>query len=42
MVVFSLAKLLAQVGQHTGWDLALEMGFKSDEPAEARASGSVH
>ncbi len=41
-IIFSLAKLLSQVGQQTGWDLALEMGFKTDEPAETTVSTSVH
>ena len=39
---FRLAKLLSQVGQHTGWDLDFEMGFKSGETPEPRVSGSVH
>ena len=41
-IIFSIAKLLAQVGQHTGWDLEFEMGFKSDESPETVIPTSVH
>ncbi len=41
-IIFSIAKLLAQVGRQTGWDLEFEMGFKSDEAAETQVSGVVH
>lgn len=41
-IIFSVAKLLARVGQHTGWDLNFEMGFKSDESVERVAPANLH
>lgn len=41
-ILLSLAKLLQQVMPSTGWDLRLEIGYKTDEAPAAGDASKVH